>query len=117
VNVSPWVVAALVVASFLVVRRFMGGSRVPSNILLEKIKAGAKVLDVRSPDEFRGGAYPGALNVPVQDLGRRLQEFAKDKPVVLYCASGARSAAAARMMKQAGFADVTNAGGLHDMPR
>jgi len=90
---------------------------VPSNIVMEKIKAGARVLDVRSPDEFRDGAYPGALNVPVQELGRRLHELPKDEPVVLYCASGARSAMAARMMKQAGFKDVINAGGLDDMPR
>ena len=43
-------------------------------------------------------------------------EIPRDRPVVLYCASGARSSAAARAMKQAGFADVLNAGGLADMP-
>ena len=37
--------------------------------------------------------------------------------MVLYCASGARSGMAARVLKQAGYADVVNAGGLGDMPR
>ncbi len=41
----------------------------------------------------------------------------KDKPIVLYCASGARSGQAMRFLKQNGFADVVNAGGLDDMPR
>jgi len=71
---------------------------------------------VRSPDEFRDGAYAGAVNIPLQDLGRRLAEIPKDKAVVLYCASGARSGMAARVLKQAGYADVVNAGGLGDMP-
>jgi phage shock protein E len=36
---------------------------------------------------------------------------------VLYCASGARSGRAVQLLKQAGFTDVVNAGGLADMPR
>ncbi len=87
-----------------------------SGIVKQKIEAGAVIIDVRTPEEFRDGAYPGARNIPVGTLGARLGEIPKDKPVVLYCASGARSASAARTMKQAGFADVINAGGLADMP-
>jgi len=88
----------------------------PSSLVKQKIDAGATIVDVRTPEEFRDGAYPGAINIPVSNLGARLGEIPKSKPVVLYCASGARSASAARAMKQAGFADVVNAGGLGDMP-
>ncbi len=88
----------------------------PSTLVKQKIDAGATIIDVRTPEEFRDGAYPGAINIPVSDLSRRLAELPKNKPVVLYCASGARSASAARAMKQAGFVDVVNAGGLGDMP-
>jgi rhodanese-related sulfurtransferase len=88
-----------------------------ANPVLEKIKNGAKILDVRTPDEFREGAYPNAVNIPVNELASRLAEVPKDKPVVLYCASGARSSLGARLLKQAGYADVLNAGGLWDMPR
>lgn len=83
----------------------------------QKIEAGAKIVDVRTPEEFRDGGYPGAVNIPLQVLGARMNEIPKDKAVVLYCASGGRSGMAARQLKQAGYADVTNAGGLGDMPR
>lgn len=83
----------------------------------DKIKAGAAVIDVRTPDEFMDGHYEGARNIPVAVLEARMGEVGpKEKPVVVYCASGARSAMAARILKGAGFLDVTNAGGLADMP-
>jgi phage shock protein E len=85
--------------------------------ILEKIKAGAAVIDVRTPDEFADGHYEGARNIPVNVLPNRMDEIGpKDKPVVVYCASGARSAMAAKMLKASGFLDVVNAGGLEDMP-
>ena len=47
----------------------------------------------------------------------RIEEFGeKDKPVIVYCATGARSAYAARVLKHFGYKDVINAGGLYDMP-
>jgi phage shock protein E len=84
---------------------------------MDKVKAGAKIIDVRSPDEFRDGAYPGAVNIPVSELNSRLAEVPKGVPIVLYCASGARSATAAQLLKRSGYSDVMNAGGLDDMPR
>lgn len=82
------------------------------------IAAGAKIVDVRTPGEFADEAYPGAVNIPLQSLAGRLGELGpKDGPIVLYCASGARSAQAARMLKDAGFTAAVNAGGLEDMPR
>lgn len=87
------------------------------NPILAKIQSGAAVIDVRSPDEFSDGAYPGARNIPVNVLPHRIAEVGpKDKPVVVYCASGGRSAVAQQILKANGFADVTNAGGLEDMP-
>jgi len=87
------------------------------NIVKEKIAAGARVIDVRSPAEFKDGAYKGAINIPLSVLPVRLQELEpRDKPIVLYCASGARSGQGARLLKHAGFTDVINAGGLDDMP-
>ncbi|MCX7949106.1 MAG: rhodanese-like domain-containing protein [Treponemataceae bacterium] len=87
------------------------------NIVEEKIKAGALVVDVRTVDEFMDEAYPGAINIPVHELMSRLSELEpKTRPVVLYCASGSRSALAAKLLKNAGWTDVLNAGGLYDMP-
>ena len=84
----------------------------------DKIKAGAKIIDVRSAAEFADGSYPGAVNIALNLLPAKMDSLGpKDQSIVLYCASGARSAQAARLLKQAGFTDVVNAGGLGDMPR
>jgi phage shock protein E len=117
VNIDPVTAAVVAVVGWLVVRKFLKGGKVAQNVVQEKIKAGAQVVDVRSPEEFRDGSYPGAVNIPVQEVARRMGELKKDRPVVLFCASGARSGVAARVLKQAGYADVVNAGGLGDMPR
>ena len=88
------------------------------NSIKEKIAAGAKIVDVRSPAEFKDEAYPGAVNIPLPLLPLRIKELEpKSAPIVLYCASGARSGQGMRFLKQNGFTDVINAGGLDDMPR
>ena len=114
---NGWIVVAVAVLALIVVRRLAGGKRVSPTVVLEKIKAGAKIVDVRSPAEFQGGAYPGAVNIPVQELDRRLDELRRDQPVVVYCASGMRSASAERLLRAKGFLDVVNGGGLAQMPR
>ena len=87
------------------------------NTVGKKIDSGALVVDVRSKDEYEDGHFPKALNLPVGELQERAAELGpKDKAIVLYCASGARSAMGARILKSLGFTDVTNAGGLSDMP-
>jgi len=84
----------------------------------DKIAAGARIVDVRTPAEFADEAYPGAVNIPLATLPARMHELEpKDTPIVLYCASGARSGQGMRFLKQNGFTDVINAGGLGDMPR
>jgi phage shock protein E len=85
--------------------------------LVEKLKAGATIVDVRSTEEFEEEHYPNAINIPVEQMQFRIDEFGeKGKSIVVYCASGARSAYAARILKSVGYSDVMNAGGLYDMP-
>jgi phage shock protein E len=114
-SIDPVTAAVVAVAGFLIVRRLLKGGQVSKDVVLEKIKAGAQIVDVRTPEEFRGGAYPDAVNIPLNDLERRLGELEKDRAVVLYCASGGRSGLATQLLKRAGFADVVNAGGLMDL--
>ena len=116
-KLDAFTVAAIAAAMLVIIKLILRGAKVASSIVREKIQSGAAIVDVRSPEEFKDGAYPGALNIPLGEIGRRLGEIPKDKPVVLYCLSGARSASAARTLKQAGFTDVVNAGGLADMPK
>jgi rhodanese-related sulfurtransferase len=70
------------------------------------------LLDVRTSEEFVSGYIPGAINIAVQDLGRRLDEVPQDKPVVIYCRSGNRSAMAAGLLQQRGYAEVYDLGGI-----
>ncbi len=74
---------------------------------------GAKLLDVRTPEEFAGGALPGAVNVPVQVIAQTIVDYAKDsETIVLYCRSGARSDVAARILRGLGYANSFNMGGI-----
>jgi phage shock protein E len=104
-------------AGLFIIWRSIGGGKVGADIVKQKIDAGATLIDVRSPEEFRDGSYPGALNIPVQSIATKLGSLSKEKPVILFCASGARSSVAARVLKAAGFKEVLNAGGLSDLPR
>jgi rhodanese-related sulfurtransferase len=70
------------------------------------------LLDVRTVGEFQSGHIAGAANIPVEVLAARLAELPKDKPIVLYCRSGNRSAQAARLLRSAGYADVYDLGGI-----
>ncbi len=112
-----WLWVVLAVVAVLVIQRLAGGRRVSQDVVLQKIKAGATVVDVRTPGEYQTGAYPGAVNIPVQELDRRMGELRKDRPIVVYCASGMRSASAERLLRARGFTDVVNGGGLTSMPR
>ena len=116
-SVEWWMIGFGLVAVVVAARRLTGGGRVSPMEVLQKIEVGASIVDVRSPGEFASGAYPGAVNIPVQSLLARMGEIPKDRPVVLYCASGARSGMAAGLLRRAGHVDVVNAGGLADMPR
>ncbi|GAB4518607.1 MAG: hypothetical protein OHK0046_26430 [Anaerolineae bacterium] len=64
------------------------------------------LLDVRTPEEFAQGHIAGAVNIPVDALSSYLSEIPTDKPVVLYCRSGNRSATAADILADAGYSDV-----------
>ena len=59
---------------------------VPARELLDRAKRGlVTVLDVRPPEEFAAGHVPGAVNIPVHELEKRLAELPKRKEVVAYC--------------------------------
>jgi NADPH-dependent 2,4-dienoyl-CoA reductase/sulfur reductase-like enzyme/rhodanese-related sulfurtransferase len=76
----------------------------------------AIVIDVRTVQEFRTGAFPGAVNIPLDELPRHVNEFGdKSRNITLYCASGARSAYGQRVLQQLGFTNVKNGGGLMHM--
>jgi sulfur dioxygenase len=80
---------------------------------LEEHLRDVQVIDVREPDEYTGplGHVPGARLIPLGSLLKRTDELGKDKPVVIVCRSGARSAQATVLLGKAGFEKVANLSG------
>jgi rhodanese-related sulfurtransferase len=72
----------------------------------------ALVIDVRQPAEWRKGHIRGSLNLPLTQLGRRLPKLPNDKTIVVVCASGHRSAVAARTVRRAGYRVENLKGGM-----
>ena len=72
--------------------------------------ASVTVVDVRSSEEFNGpdGRIPGSVLVPLPDLDNRYQELPADRPVVLVCHSGSRSALATQQLLKAGRQQAAN---------
>ena len=75
------------------------------------VDAGARVLDVRSPSETVSGIIPGAMLIPIDALEARAGELPRDqRPWLVYCAGGSRSAAACEFLARAGHAGLHNLG-------
>ena len=74
---------------------------------------GALLLDVRQPSEYAEGHAPNAVLIPLGQLSSRMQEIEsfKDKPVVVMCHSGRRSARATNMLQEAGYSQASNISG------
>jgi rhodanese-related sulfurtransferase len=69
---------------------------------------GALLIDVREPNEFRGGHAAGARSIPLGQLADRAGEIAKDRIVLVICASGNRSKTARSILQRLNFADARN---------
>jgi rhodanese-related sulfurtransferase len=73
----------------------------------------AVLLDVREADEFAQVRVAGSLFIPMSELGARMDEIPKDRPVLVLCASGARSQNVTAHLRSSGWDDVANvAGGI-----
>jgi len=89
------------------------GNTITSEILAA-IEHEALVVDVRTPEEFADGHYPGAINIPHDTILEGLEQLGvtEETPVILYCRSGNRSGQAEQALQKKGFTEARNAGGL-----
>jgi len=75
------------------------------------VRDGARLIDVRSVEEYIDGHIDGAQNVPINDLSDHIDDLgSRSIPTILYCRSGYRSSKAAKVMRKAGFKQVYNLG-------
>ena len=85
---------------------------------LEMQKAGAVLIDVRTPGEVAEGTAPGSVNIPLQEAAQRIAEFPKDKDLLIFCRSGKRSLIASQLLLDNGFERVFNVvGGFMAFPK
>lgn len=106
--------------------RLFGGVGAPGHQLVQPAEYKARymdanaqhtLVDVRTPEEFSAGYIPGAINISLQELQQKMNHIPKDKPVIVYCRSGNRSAFAANLLIQAGYTEVYDLGGIIDWVR
>ena len=81
-------------------------------------KKGMMILDVRTNKEYENGHIPGAIHVPLSDIGDKIKKIKKDKELVVYCQSGNRSIWAIKRLMGMGYKNLFNLkGGYHAWKR
>ncbi|TCI22052.1 MULTISPECIES: rhodanese-like domain-containing protein [unclassified Exiguobacterium] len=65
-----------------------------------------QLIDVREPNEYKGGHIVGARNIPVGQLKLRMKELRKDQPILMYCQGKSRSNQAAKLLMKNGYTDI-----------
>lgn len=95
-----------------------GFKEVDPNFVIQAAAQGAHLIDVRTEAEVAQGVIDGAVHIPLHLLPLRAADVPQDKPVVIYCRSGARSAQACAFMAAQGFSNMHNlSGGLMSWAR
>lgn len=90
-------------------------SRAQLASIAEALARNPTVLDVRTGLEFRVGHLPGAVHLPLSRLPfRARREVVRERPVIVYCASGTRSMVAAFLLRRLGFPEVLDLGPLRN---
>jgi rhodanese-related sulfurtransferase len=116
-NTTNWIIFAIVIiggiaAAYWWFKPSSGVKEITPSEADRFVRGGALFLDVRQPVEYRRGHAKGARLAPLTSLSRAdLGRLSTDQPVVLICASGHRSATAARRLKSLGYTQTLSVRG------
>ena len=107
-----WIIATLVTLALGAVHASQPST---DTALIAAVDEPTLIIDVRTAEEFAAGHFPGAINIPHEDIIEGIQEYnvGKDQTVLLYCRSGNRSGQAEVRLQSAGFSGAKNVGGLN----
>ncbi len=104
-----YIIPILLMALFFIAkqRSFASAEEIQS-----ALQSGARVIDVRSPEEYASGHLSKAINIPLDQLENRIGQVVtnKEQPLLLHCASGIRSGHGKRLLNHLGYTEVLNAG-------
>ena len=92
---------------------FLKGPDINEGVKEYRETNGAVLIDVRTPEEYREGHIPESMNIPLQSINK-VTRIIDDKstPIFVLCLSGARSRQATNILKQLGYTNVKNIGGI-----
>ena len=79
--------------------------------LEQRLAAGARLVDVREPDEYANGHVPGAISVPLATVPEHLEAFGGDAATLVICQVGGRSLRACEFLDEQGIEAINVAGG------
>jgi rhodanese-related sulfurtransferase len=105
-----WIIIAFVIAVFVI--KMMMSSNISIKEAKKKLEENAVIVDVRTEGEFSSEHIDNALNIPhdkITELEAHVSD--KNKPVLLYCLSGMRAAAACAELRKNGYSQAYNVGG------
>jgi len=112
---TSYILMALIIGWILWKRiigpKLSGVKTISSSDYMQMRSESHTLLDVRQPGEWAAGHSGAAVHIPLGELSGRMHEIPQDKPVVVICASGNRSAMAATKLAKAGFETVYNFSG------
>lgn len=115
---NPLLIPAILV--ILIIFKVLGSR---GSLKKEEVKAildkGGKIIDVRTPMEYKSGHINGAINIEYTNIAKGIKKakISKETPVILYCASGSRSNVAVSELKNKGFSQVYNGGSHSSLSR
>lgn len=92
---------------------FLKANDINSGVAQFRNTENALLLDVRTRQEYATGHIPGSLNVPLQRLEDIEDEIAKDTPLFVHCLSGGRSRQAVSLLREMGYHEVSDIGGIN----
>ncbi|WP_108126454.1 rhodanese-like domain-containing protein [Saccharospirillum mangrovi] len=107
--INHWILSTIwvaLLAALLVTESSKGGKGVTPQQATTLINTkDAKVVDLRTKDEFRKGHLPGAINIPSRDFANRMSELSayKETPIILVCKTGTSAGASGALLNKAGF--------------
>lgn len=109
----------IVVVIFIMVLLKFNTGELDKQSVKEYVSQGALIIDVRSPGEFASNTITKAINIPYEEISKKIEEYTKNKDhiILVYCLSGSRSAVAKQSLKNIGYMNTYNIGTFRRMAK